>query len=102
MVKRNNLRAKWITFTKQKDGVYTAGKAGRQWRIYYKDGWAKATDYSGDIKACGAKTTTFKAAAAKLTEGIETVASSSSFEKCGQSISKDCEGVTVEMTEEGW
>ena len=102
MVKRNNNRARWVRFTKQADGLYTAGKAGRKWKIWNTAGWDKADDYTGDVKLCAAKTTPFKAAKKQLGNAIKKVASSSSFSKCGQSVQDECVGTTIEMTEEGW
>jgi len=99
IIKRNNDRASWVTFTLQKDGSYTAGKVGKQWKVWNKSG---AKNYAGDIKKCGATKNKFKAAAAKLDIAINKISSSASFEKCGQSVQDDCVGTTVEMTEEGW
>ena len=76
VIKRYNKGAKSIYFQKQKDGSYTAGRAGRMWKIWNKEG---AKDYAGEIKSCAAKKTAFKKAAEKLDIAINKVASSSSF-----------------------
>ena len=102
IVKRNNRNSKHITFTKDKDGVYTAGRAGRMWKIWNTAGYAKATDFAGNIKDCATKTTKFQTAKKDLAIAVNKVASSTSFEKCGQAVATECVGTTVEMTEAGW
>ena len=102
MIKRNNPNAKWIKFTKDENNVYTAGRAGRKWKIWNTEGWGKAVDFSGSIKECATKTTKFTAAKKILKNAISNVASSTSFSKCGQAVAEECRNTTVEMTEEGW
>ena len=102
MIKRNNPNAKWIKFTKDENNVYTAGRAGRKWKIWNTEGWGNAVDFSGSIKECATKTTKFTAAKKILRKAISNVASSTSFSKCGQAVAEECRNTTVEMTEEGW
>ena len=105
MFKRNNNQAKWHSYTLQADGSYTSGKKGRQWKIYNKEG---KVDYTGTLSQCSHQSSKFsrssknKAEWTAVSGAAKEISSSSSFEKCGQSVQEDCVGTTIEMTEEGW
>lgn len=100
MVRRNNPGAKWVYLTKDANGVYWSGnRVGRRWKIWNKSGYA---DYTGAIEQCAYNGNVFKAVKQDLNILIDKAESSGTFDKCGSSVATDCEGVTIEMTEEGW
>jgi len=99
-VKRNNRKSKSIEFTLDKKGVYwSGGKDGRRWKLWNKSG---KVNYSGPIADCAKKTSKFSKSATQWADAADKISSSSSFEKCGQSVQDDCVGTTIEMTEAGW